>query len=291
MFALLLFGAGWGLSLPLAKIVVNAGYKPFGLVFWQLVIGAVTMAALRLVTNKTLRMPPRLLWFFTLIAVSGTLLPNTFSYRAAYHLPAGVMSMVLSVVPLLSFPIAMGMGIDRFNVLRLIGLCIGLSGVVILAGPQSLPNPAMILWVPVALIAPLCYATEGNIVAKWGTHGLGPGQVLYGASVIGSVLALPLAWGTGQFINPLAITWGVPEASFIALSVIHVVVYSGYVWLVNRAGSVFASQVAYCVTGFGVIWSMILLGETYSLWVWAALGLIVFGMLLVQPRDKATLAQ
>ena len=36
--ALILFGAGWGLSQPLAKIAVSTGYEPLGLIFWQLVI-------------------------------------------------------------------------------------------------------------------------------------------------------------------------------------------------------------------------------------------------------------
>jgi drug/metabolite transporter (DMT)-like permease len=40
------------------------------------------------------------------------------------------------------------------------------------------------------------------------------------------------------------------------------VVYAGYVWLVGRAGAVFAAQVAYLVTLFGVFWAMLILGET-----------------------------
>jgi drug/metabolite transporter (DMT)-like permease len=61
-------------------------------------------------------------------------------------------------------------------------------------------------------------------------------------------------------------------------------VYSAYVWLVGRAGSVFAAQVSYLVTGFGVLWSMALLGERYSGYVWAALALMFAGLALVQPR-------
>jgi hypothetical protein len=38
------------------------------------------------------------------------------------------------------------------------------------------------------------------------------------------------------------------------------------------------------VTGFGVVWSMALLGERYSGLVWAALGLMLVGLALVQPR-------
>ena len=54
----------------------------------------------------------------------------------------------------------------------------------------------------------------------------------------------------------------------------------------GRAGAVFAAQGAYIVTGFGVLWSMLLLGEVYSIWIWAAMALIFAGLFLVQPRPR-----
>jgi drug/metabolite transporter (DMT)-like permease len=63
--------------------------------------------------------------------------------------------------------------------------------------------------------------------------------------------------------------------------------YSSYVWLAARAGAVFASQTSYIVTGTGVLWAMVLLNETYSAFVWGALALMLLGLALVQPREKA----
>ena len=57
--------------------------------------------------------------------------------------------------------------------------------------------------------------------------------------------------------------------------------------MVARAGAVFAAQVAYLVTGFGILWAMLLLAERYSGWVWLALGLMFAGLFLVQPRARA----
>ncbi|WP_299354420.1 DMT family transporter [uncultured Shimia sp.] len=286
---LFLLGIGWGLTQPLTKIAVSDGYQPLGLIFWQLVIGALAMGAFRLFRGKPTLLPRRLWWFFLMIAALGTLLPNSFSYRAAVHLPAGVMSVVISLVPIFAFPIAMVLGLDRFNWRRMGGLVTGLIGVMLLVGPDSLPDPGMGVWVLVAMIATLCYGFEGNIVAKWGTHGLGPGHVLFGASVVGALVALPLAVFSGQFIDPRTV-WDAPEYALVASSVIHVAVYTGYVWLVTRAGPVFTAQVAYLVTGAGVLWSMLLLSESYSGWVWAAMALIFAGMFLVQPRQKESLA-
>jgi drug/metabolite transporter (DMT)-like permease len=65
---------------------------------------------------------------------------------------------------------------------------------------------------------------------------------------------------------------------------LNLVAYSGYVWLIGQSGSVFASLIAYLVTGFGVLWSHVLLGETYAPPVWAAFGLMLAAVALVQPR-------
>lgn len=281
---LVIMGAGWGLTIPLSKIAVSTGHGEFGLIFWQMVIGALLMAGVIFFRGGVFRPGWRAVGVCVLISLTGSIIPDAVSYRAYVHLPAGVMSILLSLIPMMAFPIALSLGVDRFSFLRFAGLLAGLAGVLVLIIPEaSLPDRAMLGWIVFALIAPLCYAFEGNYVAKWGIAGLGPVEVLFGASLIGAVITLPLALGSGQFINPIRV-WAAPEWALLASAAIHVVVYAGYVWLVRQAGSVFAVQVSYLVTGFGVAWAMALLGETYSHYIWAALALVMTGVFLVQPR-------
>ncbi|MEE4348392.1 MAG: DMT family transporter [Paracoccaceae bacterium] len=287
---LILLGAGWGITQPLTKIAVSTGHGHFGLIFWQLVIGASLMTMIALATGRRLPMGRSALRVYGVIALIGTVLPNTASYQAAVHLPSGVLSILLSLIPMIAFPIALGLGLERFSLRRLAGLALGLVGVALLVLPEaSLPDAAMVAWVPIAIIASLCYAFEGNYVARWGTAGLDPVQVLLGASVAGAVMTLPLMLVSGHWISPFA-PYGRTEWALIASSTVHVMVYTAFVWLIGRAGSVFAVQVSYLVTGFGVIWAMFLLGERYAPMIWAAMGLMMVGMALVQPRPKAVLA-
>ena len=51
----------------------------------------------------------------------------------------------------------------------------------------------------------------------------------------------------------------------------------------------FAVQISYLVTLFGVTWAMLFLGESYSSYFWAALVVMLAGLALVQPRPKAAL--
>lgn len=280
-------GAGWGLSQPLTKIAVSTGYGHFGLVFWQLGIGAGLMAVICLVRHSALVINTRTLRLYLIIALVGTVFPNTISYQAAVHLPAGIMSLLLSIIPMFAFVIALLLGNDTFAFRRLIGLIIGLFGVMIIIAPavdfgQDIP----VFWAACYLITALFYAFEGNYVAKWGTVGLDAFQVTLGASLVGLIVITPLMLGTGQYVEPL---WPlpVPQLALIASSVVHVLVYATYVWLVTRAGAVFTAQVSYIVTGFGLLWAWIILSEGYASTLWLALGAMFLGMYLVQPKATA----
>ncbi|MCR9086040.1 MAG: DMT family transporter [Rhodobacteraceae bacterium] len=286
---LVVLGAGWGMTQPLSKIAVSEGYRHIGLVFWQLTISAAILAVVCAIRREPLPLRADALGMYLLIGVIGTVIPNSAAYQAAVYLPSGVLSVVLSLVPMFAFPIALLLAIDRFSWRRLAGLLCGLSGVAFLALPgTSLPQAGLLVFLPLAMIAPLFYSLEGNIVAKWGTAGLSPVQLVLGANLIGMVIAAPLAVGTGQWVDPFP-PYGAPDAAIVALAAIHALVYVSYVWLVGQAGAVFAAQVSYLVTGFGVFWAMLILGERYSGFFWAAMALMMSGLFLVQPRPGKSL--
>lgn len=288
--ALLVTGAGWGLAIPLSKVAVSTGYQPLGLIFWQMVIVVAMLLMINRVRGRPVRLPRSQFRLFAVISLFGTLLPDIFYFMAAARLPAGVLSIVMSCGPIFALPIALMLGNDRFSWLRLMGLLFGFLGIFLLLGPEaSLPDRAMAAFIPIALLGPLFYALEGNLVARMGTGPLDPVQTLIGASMLGMVVSLPLAVLSGQWINPIR-PWGAAEWALLGTAAIHGLVYSAYVWLVGRAGSVFAAQVSYLVTGFGVLWSMALLSERYSGYVWLAFAVMLVGIFLVQPRARIALA-
>ena len=185
-----------------------------------------------------------------------------------------------------AFPIALMMGNDRFQLRRLGGLVLGFIGVLILIGPEArLSESATIGFILLGLVAPLFYGFEGNYVAKYGTQGLDPVETLLGACILGIILIFPTTLASGQWID-LRLPWSAPDYALFVSSLLHVFVYTTYVWLVGRVGSVFASQVSYAVTLFAVFWSIILLGERPGLWFWGALLIMLLGMFLVAPRRQ-----
>lgn len=286
MAVLVGLGAGWGATQPLGKIAVSTGHPAFGLIFWQLAVCTVLLGAISLVRGRGIVWRREAWVFAVIIAVIGTLIPNFAFYISVARLPSGIMSILISMVPMLSFPIAMALGMDRFSWVRLAGLALGLSGVALIAAPGAgVYASGMVGFIPLALIGPLFYAFEANYIARFGTAGMDAVQAMFMASVAGVILALPLALGSGQWIDPFA-GFGRPEAALVASGVIHGLCYASYVWLASRAGAVFASQTGYLVTGAGVIWAVVLLGERFPPMVWLALCVILSGVALVQPRGK-----
>lgn len=283
---LLLMGAGWGITPVLMKVAVSTGHQAFGIILWASALSVVLSGGVTLARGRRLLGGRQHIWLYVGIALIGAVLPNYVSYVGISHLPAGIMSIIIALVPMFAMPIALALGFEKPSFLRFLGALCGLGAIVLIAAPQtSLPEPGLAIYVFIAMLAPLLYGGEGNFMLWFGTRGLAPMQILFGAGIVGVALTLPMALATGQFINPLMV-WGAPEWAILATAVISWGAYVTYLWLVGQTGPVFAAQVAYVVTGFGVGWSMLLLGERYSLWVWAAFALILLGIVLVQPRDS-----
>ena len=282
---LVLLGCGWGLTIPLTVIAVKTGLGHLGIIFWQFFIVMVLFGLRQIFLKNQLSLARSSLQLFCVIAFIGTIFPNSASLIAASYLPGGVLSILIATVPMFAFPIALFLGIDKFEFSRVFGIIFGFLGVYLLIAPEAaLPDPSVIWIIPIALIAPFFYGLEGNFVAKFGTGNNSAIEVLLGASIIGCFVTFPLAILSNQFVNPF-VPWTASHYALVLSSIIHGIVYATYVWLVTRVGVVFSAQVSYFVTLAGVLWSMIILDEVHSKFIWMSLICMILGMTLVKPRS------
>ena len=177
--------------------------------------------------------------FYLIIAFIGTLVPNSFSYMAIREIPAGIMSVVIATVPILSLVVALIARIERFQFTRLAGILCGVSALVLLAMPNvNLNGSVAWQWVAIALIAPICYGIEGNYVAVKSPMELTAISTLFGASLVGTLIIGPIAWFGGYWVS-MSQGWQAPEWAILGSALGHLSAYAGYLWLVKRAGAVF----------------------------------------------------
>ncbi len=284
---LIVIGLAWGATGPLSKLAVSTGHHPFGVNFSSTAIGAVVLTAILLATRAPFPTKPRHLFFYLVCGLLGTALPNTLSYESYRHLPVGVNVIVLSLVPMATLLFSLLLRMERADGKRLLGLALGATAVLVIALPESsLPEPEQVPWVLAMVVVSLSYAAENVFIARNTPDRCGPLTIMCGLSWGAFLLLSPslLFAETRVDLTPL----GPPELAIIAVSGLHVFAYFGFVWLIGNAGSVFASQVGYIVTGSGVALGMLFYGESHSAWIWLALVLMLTGLTLVKPNKTST---
>lgn len=288
---LLLIGCAWGGTVPLVQVSVTSGLSPLLITLWELIYSIVLLSMACVVTGRWPRWSGPWIARYAAIGAFGTLLPGMTTYWAADHLPGGVLALVLATVPMFTLLLAVIVGTDTFSPGRLLGLLLALLGIALLVLPgEALPEAAEAIFILVGLASTLCYAIEANVVARTVPPAEDAIATLLGACIWGTVMALPVTLLTGRY-DAAPAPWNVgvwqgPEWAILGISVLHVIAYAGYLWLMGRAGPIFTSQVGPVVTVAGVLLSAWLLGEENSAWIWLSLVLLVSGLMLVRPRES-----
>ncbi|MCR9257610.1 MAG: DMT family transporter [Alphaproteobacteria bacterium] len=286
--ALLMFaGVAWGSTMVLAKLSVADGHAAMGVAWWQAMIGAVLLGALTHVRGKRLPVSRRHLIFYLALGALGTAIPHSVSFTVASHLPASLLSVIISTVPLLTYAIAVPIGAERLSAQRVLGTGLGIAGILILLSPTADLGMASAIWIAIALISPLCYAVENLTLDKATPHGLDPISTLCGMSLGALILLTPIVLLRGDFVSPVP-PWGTDDLAVGAMALIHIAAYTTLIYLIEKAGPVFASQLAYVVTLSGVAWGMAVLAERPGGGFWIALGLLIAGLALVNPRRSVS---
>ena len=282
---LIFLGLSWGLSFTLSKLAIENGGTPIGITFWQSCISGFILFFYILWKHKKITIGRSNYRFLLIVTFLAAIFPNIILYSAALHLEAGILSISVSLVPLFTYLLALIFNIDTFSRYRVFGLFLGFLALLLLILPEnSLPETSDVPWLVLSLIGVFCYAIENVYIDRSRPKDIGPVRLVFAINFFSIAITLPLSLVMGHFFvpnfsNPILIY------SVLGLGVISAAAYSMFIYLISKAGSVFASQTGYLVTLFGVFWGMFLLNEAHSYFVWGALVLIMMGIFLVQPRN------
>ncbi len=282
-------GITWGVTFSLARIAAEAGAHPIGLTFWQAAGGGLVLLPVCLY-RKAL---PRINWQncrrFMVIALAGTAIPSTLLFYAASRVPSGILAITVSLVPMLTYVFAWCLGIDKYATKRFIGIVLGFGAILLLSLPEgSLPDPGMVQWMLLALLASVFYTIENIYVDISIPQGTDLIALLMGGLFVAALIIAPLAYTQAAFVT-LEYPFTEVEWSIIALAFVSSTAYTLFLYVVKKSGSVFASMAGYVITLAGVFWGMLFFGETHSIWVWAALVTMLAGMAMVTPREQLVL--
>jgi drug/metabolite transporter (DMT)-like permease len=217
----------------------------------------------------------------------GLVIPTALFYYAASHVSAGVLSISVALVPILTFLGSAVYGIEKIVFGRMAGVALGLLAIILLVAPtESLPDRSQLPWVLLSLFAAVCYAALNILLSLKVPPGADRFVVTCGMFVAASLIMVLIVFVTGSF-TPLIWPWGPVEWAMVGLGFISATAYTLYFRLLERAGPVFTSQVANLVTLCGVLWGMIIFGEQHSAWIWLSLATMMVALALVVPPRVA----
>jgi drug/metabolite transporter (DMT)-like permease len=284
---LLLVGILWGLSFSLTRIAARGGDHPFGIALWECAFSGVIISSLVAVRRLTVKLSWTAIRVHLVTGFTGMVVPSVVLFYAASHIPAGILSISVALVPVLTFVASLAAGVERPAWGRLLGVVLGLAAIVLLVGPKdSLPDPAQLPWVMLALLAPFGYAALSMVPILMGSPSDNPFVTTSGMFATATLMLLILTQATG---TTMPLDWPLSAAAWaiVGLALINALNYVLFFRLIETAGPVFTSLIANFVTLFGVIWGIVIFGEVNSIWVWLSLVVMMAALLLVAPRGRA----
>jgi drug/metabolite transporter (DMT)-like permease len=280
-------GALWGFFFVLIKTGVTGGVTPMNYLFWfSLIAGTVVLVIARVRGTRPRFDRAHAIYYLKASATRFTF-ANILLYTAQGKLPVGIMAVVMAFTPIFTYLLSLIARIDRIVMLRVFGILFGLAGVLLIVGPKSsLPDPSLIFWVLAGFGVPLMHGfgyvilDESNRPQRSDSLGLAAGTLFTNALM---TLVLILVFSRLQWL-----TWPFSkgELAMIVHGVLAGFNFCAMFELIRIAGPTYMSQSSSLATGFGVLYGMVLLDERHSIYVWAAIGLILAGVALVNMKQR-----
>ena len=283
-------GLIWGATFSLALIATGEGAHPLAISSWQVVVtGVFFLAFCRLAGVPVFRL--RNIPYYAVLAVIGITAPNLAYYFAAPHLSAGILSITVSTVPLLTYAFMLFLHYESIMRKRVFGIVLGMLAILLLILPDhEIRGSDANLWILLALLSAVLYSVENIYIGHGVDDIVDVRELLFGSNFIAFFLQFPLAWYLGV-AEPVGWLFTAPGLALTGLGIGSGIAYAIFFYSIKTSGAVFASQCAYIVTLSGVFWGIVIFSEEHSIWVWSSLVVLMIGLFLVTPNKKPTMPQ
>ncbi|HXF53554.1 MAG TPA: DMT family transporter [Hyphomicrobiaceae bacterium] len=272
---LLLLAAIWGSSFLFIKIGVES-VPAVPMTTLRIGLAAVLMMALARTYGEWFPTDRRLWPFILLAGLFGNALPFTLISWGEERIDSGLAAILMAPMPLTTLVLAHLFTEEKLNTGKLAGVILGILGLVVLIGPDSLTRLGEDTVRQLAVAAAGCCYAVNAVASKW----------LTGGSRIGMAAAVMVA--STLFMAPLSLLepsdWlFAPTPASVAAIVVLAVMQTAIgtllmLGIVARQGASFFSQINFLIPLFGVMWGALVLAERPSPNAVVALALILAGV-------------
>tara|TARA_Y100001935_G_scaffold196176_1_gene164260 strand:- start:673 stop:1566 length:894 start_codon:yes stop_codon:yes gene_type:complete len=275
-------GLTFGLSFSIVKIILMEIESPIVILFWQSCFSSFLLFAYSFFSLSSLKDIVNNLGAMILLACFGVIIPNFILYLSAANLSAGTISILLALIPFCAYIIALILRIERIDLMRLFGVVLGFIAISFLVFPGHTSNKTYLnFWIMIGLLVPILIGSVNISLASERFKKLKPLHIAFGMNLLSTILL-------GLMLPSNVNFWFSIHSSklfflIFLLSFIGSIGFIIFIKLVKNHGPVFASQVNYLITLFGIMWGYIIFSEVHSMRFWVSLFLIIGGLFLVRP--------
>jgi len=273
-----MLSALWGSAFVFIKIAAPA-IGAVGLVFARLVLASLLLGAL-FIRKEHFKMIKENIFPIILIGAMNVAIPfYCFSY-AALEINASTMSVINGSTPLFAFLFSILWLNFQFKWFQFLGILIGMSGLVVFVGYESLEFS----WLPilVAMIGAAMYGLSMNYIYKLNVVDT---RVMAAVTMVAATIMIT----PFLLLDPIIMdNWDLKVVGSVVFLGIFCtgLAYLPYFILIKRVGPISTSLVALLVPIFGMLWAYLLLQETITLVMLAGCFLIIGGVAMTSRLSK-----
>ncbi len=285
IFLLLFLGVSWGLYFSMLKIAVLSGISYTGILTLSTVGVAIGMSAIALLRRRKPEFRLQHNTFYLVCALTGYLVPMIVELLVIAHMPAGVLALIVSMVPLATLLLAWMMKTDTINLPRVAGILVGAFAIFAILLPDVHVGEAVAWrWLLLTLVVPVCYAIHHNFTARCWPSGSDSYQVACGEALFAGTLLVVFASFNWQWQD--VETWNRGHSAILFMAAISLVDIYIYFELIRIKGPIYTSHANYVMVVSGVLWGMVIFAERPSPLMWISAVLLIASLYLV-GRSKA----
>ncbi len=288
----MIVGSFLALSVVFAKAGPSVGWHPLGLLQWAIIGGAgllfVVTRSLGAESGRESRKDAETkVKLFVYLLITGLLFiaPNMIAVVAAPKVGASFVSLSYAFPLVLTYAFAVLIGLERFKILRSVGVLAGVAGGVLLAGGGAGVSPEASFWAVAALAIPV-FLAAGNIyrTVKW-PDGATTIELALGMMVV-AFLALAIFNAVmGIPVTPSDWT-GAALILLTAQIAVFSVQYGLYFRLQQVAGPVYLSQIGSVAAIAGMGLGYLVFGEVPNVAKLGAIAAVAVGIVFVSLGKK-----
>ena len=280
---LIVISSFWALGFLFVK-VGERSITPISEMTLRAVIAAITLVIICIILKKDLIKPLRKFRAFLLFSVLGVTIPWLGIAYSEEIISSGLAATMLAILPIFTYLITTFIiKTEKFTVHGAAGLAIALLGLVLVIGVNNiLSHNSTLMGAMIILGAFFSYAVNGILVPVYAKD-TDPFVIITYTIGFAAIIIAVLAFIIEE---PTMVTFNTENIlALLGLAVISTAFgFSGYYFLIDRAGPFFTSLLGYLAPVFGVIFGVVFLDNRFNTLQLVGIALVLLGIVLINKQ-------